>query len=140
MLDSCLRQATHLADSAVFSAMFSRYSNYCWSYWASNKYLASWIYQLIIPFYSWPNRASKGSLAGPIGPARYLLLTRQGQQQIEDLETLTENVAESAKCVPCLRQESSNTLYPHTTCVLCEYQDIIEMLDKDLTTCLFQIS
>ena len=45
---------------------------------------------------SWPFRASssKSSLAGPIGPAIYLLL--------EDLENVAENMAEVAKYVSCL--------------------------------------
>ena len=45
-----IRQGKYVADSLTFSAMFP-----CYPYWASN---------------------SKGSLAGLIGPARYLLLAR----------------------------------------------------------------
>ena len=59
----------------MFSATFSRSSNYCWPYpRASNKYLA-----------------------GPIGPANdpLLLLAQQGQQKLENLENVTENVAEN---------------------------------------------
>ena len=47
-----------------------------------------------------PLRVSKGSLAGPIGPARYLLLDwGHGQQK---LENVTENVAESLRVFPAL--------------------------------------
>ena len=46
--------------------------------------------------------ANMGSLAGPFGPARYLLLAQYGQQKIEDLENVAENVVESAKYVPYL--------------------------------------
>ena len=49
----------------------------------------------------------QGSLAGPIGPARYILLAQKGQQLIENLENMSENKAESAKCVPCLRYDFS---------------------------------
>ena len=38
-----IRQGTHLADSTMFFARFSRSSIYYWSYWASNKYLAGLI-------------------------------------------------------------------------------------------------
>ena len=51
----------------------------------------------MIPCYCLPDSASKGSLAGPIGPVRYLLLARKGQQKLEDLE----NMEKSATCVPC---------------------------------------
>ena len=34
--------------------------------------------------YDWPDRASKGSSAGPIWIVRYLLLARKGQQKLED--------------------------------------------------------
>ena len=39
-LKSYLRQGTHLADSALFSDIFSRFSINCWTFWASNIYLA----------------------------------------------------------------------------------------------------
>ena len=38
-----IRQGTHLADSPMFFARFSRSSIYSWSYRASNKYLAGLI-------------------------------------------------------------------------------------------------
>ena len=56
----------------------------------------------MISCYYWPDRASKGSLAGPIGPARYLLLARKGQQNLEDLENVAENVAELLNVFPAL--------------------------------------
>ena len=49
----------------------------------------------MIPCYCLPDSASKGSLAGPIGPARYLLLARKDQQNLEDLENVAENVEEN---------------------------------------------
>ena len=45
----------------------------------------------------------QGSLAGPIRPARYLLLALSGQQKIENLDKkvtiLAENASEIAMCV-----------------------------------------
>ena len=68
--NTCRACATFSATFSVtfsntFSVTFSRFSSFCWSYpWASN---------------------SKGSLAGPIGPARYLLLTPKGHQHVAEL-------------------------------------------------------
>ena len=94
-----MRQGTHVAISAALSArvatFLSRFSIFCWPYWASNKYLAA------------NDPCMQGSLAGPIGPARYILLAQKGQQLIENLENMSENKAESAKCVPCLRYDFS---------------------------------
>ena len=42
----------------------------CWPYWASNKYLAGPIGPANDPLHC------KGSLAGPMGPAKYLLLAQ----------------------------------------------------------------
>ena len=54
------------------------------------------------------------ALAGPIGPTRYLLLARgYGQQKLEDLENVEENVAESATCVPCIKPNEILVLYYH---------------------------
>ena len=95
-------QRTHVAKSTAFSAriatLLSRFSIFCWPYRASNKYLAS-------PKGPANDLCKQGSLAGPIGPARYLLLARKGQQKIENLDKkvaiLVKNAAEIATCVPC---------------------------------------
>ena len=56
----------------------------------------------------------QGSLAGPIGPARYLLLALSGQQKIENLDKkvaiLAENAAEIAKYIPCKILNSLNCM------------------------------
>ena len=90
-----------------------RKRNIFYSHFNSNTYIIdpykariiSWTDKAII--ISWPNRASKRTLAGPNGPARYLLLAQQGQQKIENLDKkeaiLAENAAEIATCVLCLK-------------------------------------
>ena len=110
-------------DSTTFSAMFSRFSSFCWPYRASNKYLAgpigpandpllALLGQLMIPCRSYRASNSKRSLAGPIGPARHLLMVRQGQQKLENLENVAENVVENV--AESLRVFSVSTCWTNT--------------------------